>query len=83
MNLLNPFDEVFNHTYIQIRKKIQKFYGVADADTYFNSLRKSILDNHSKDVHKIQEFNTLFDYCEHVQLLRKYGVNHKSSEELK
>jgi hypothetical protein len=77
MNLLNPFDEVFNHTYFQICKKIQTFYGVNDADVYFTRLRKSVLDAHSKDVHNLKNFTNLYNYCEHVQILRKYGLDHK------
>jgi len=81
MNLLNPFDEVFNHTYFQIRKKIEKFYGVTNADEYFNKLRKTILDKCVKDTHKIKEFDNLLDYCAHVQMVRKYGHEHTEVKE--
>jgi len=80
MNLLNPFDEVFNHTYLQIRKKIERFYGVKDADEYFNNLKKSILSKCTKDTHKIVGFESLAEYCESVQMYRKYNYNFKEND---
>lgn len=84
MNLLNPFDEVFNHTYYQICKKIENFYGVKNADDYFNNLRKSILNQCTKDTHNIVNFKNLFDYCENVQMYRKYNfeLNKKENDSI-
>lgn len=73
MDLLNPFDEVFDHTYYQIRKKIENYYGVENADVWYKSFRQHLLDKCKNDNHNIKPFENLYDYCEKMQTIKRYA----------
>jgi len=72
-----PLKEAGSHSYHQICKKVCKFYGVKDAELWFQSNKKMILDLCKKDILGITKDNSLFDYVARKQLERKFrDVNH-------
>ena len=72
--MINPFYEAQNHTYLQVCKKIQNYFGVDDADKFYVHFRKRIIDNCTEDVHHVQSFNCLLEYCENARLRARYYV---------
>lgn len=70
---IHPLAEAPRHTLQQIRVKIGKWYGVADADTWYILERKRILDKCARDPYGIARFETLQAFWIYRQGQTKWG----------
>lgn len=65
-------ENIARKTYEAICKKIQRFYGVEDAEEYFCQKRKSILDKCEHDEFGWGQFTSLKDWHEAKSIAAKY-----------
>lgn len=68
--------EIHRKTYEALCKKICKFYGVIDAERFYQAKRKSILDKCESDDFGFRTFATLKDWHEaRVLVARVYALH--------
>lgn len=65
--------DVGRKTYEAICKKIQRFYGVSDAEEYFRRKKKAIADRCEHDEFGWAKFASLKEWHEAKSIAEKYG----------
>lgn len=65
-------DDIGRKTYEVVCKKIQRFYGVADAEEYFRGKKKAISDKCEHDEFGWLGFDSLREWHEYISITAKY-----------